>query len=709
MIAFLANGVPCINILTETAGTNYFFNTLSVPTNQWVYCGASIDLANTNATFYVVTAAGTATSETQLLGSNHGGMAGSILNVGDGQLGSSIADLKGNMRQLLLMNTVATANNHRYWHGIAQAALGATDWAGTETSPGTAEFDFNAADGHAGSNDAAWLADWSPTGSSPRGSAVAATVDSRNALVVTGTGSASVDLPAIGKGDQLTFGTKIAITNKTSGYDQVFLTIGDKEHAVLVLSRDSSPTLVEVYSPDTGQYQTLGSYRTNEWIPLTVSISSGQLNISYALGTNAVVPIFEEQPIVYFGQAYLNQRTLWPTDAFTVDVDSTWHHVAPSSLQYIAGPSLTLVAPVIAAIQPTITFIDVNAAVTNYLSLSSTDILFANTNSPYPADAGMVVAAATGNLTLQGSAPRETILSTSSTPIFIGTAAGGTLSEPTAISSGRALAAFYGSGYSATNVATSARAGMVLESTEAWSSTANGAKAYIQVTPNLSTNRATVWTWDQDGTVNFDDDAPRITATASNGASGFRLNVLGATTALLRIQTNSATTHTFSGDGSATFTGGLTLTRLTTSSTIELGNASDTTLARSAAGVVTIEGVKIATQPTTETLTYSTTNVTITAGKGPMQRSLLTVTNNFQLLWSGLTDNDGGVVHLIPATTNVTVLVSSPGRAAGSTAATATGSTTLTITGATNGWAELAWSVVSVGGTNRVSVNLGAY
>jgi hypothetical protein len=92
-----------------------------------------------------------------------------------------------------------------------------------------------------------------------------------------------------------------------------------------------------------------------------------------------------------------------------------------------------------------------------------------------------------------------------------------------------------------------------------------------------------------------------------------------------------------------------------------------------------------------------------------MQRSLLTVTNNFQLLWSGLTDNDSGAVHLIPATTNVTVLVSSPGRAAGSSAATATGSTTLTITGATNGWAELAWSVVSVGGTNRVSVNLGAY
>jgi hypothetical protein len=185
--------------------------------------------------------------------------------------------------------------------------------------------------------------------------------------------------------------------------------------------------------------------------------------------------------------------------------------------------------------------------------------------------------------------------------------------------------------------------------------------------------------------------------TSTNNGAGLRLKTTptGSTTRATVLEV---------GNSSVTITG-----NVATSGSINLGN-SDTTLARSAAGVVTIEGVKIATQPTTETLTYSGgTNVTITAGKGPNQRSLLTVTNNFQLLWSGLTDNDGGVVHLIPATTNVTVLVSSPGRAAGSSAATATGSTTLTITGATNGWAELAWSVVSVGGTNRVSVNLGAY
>jgi hypothetical protein len=208
----------------------------------------------------------------------------------------------------------------------------------------------------------------------------------------------------------------------------------------------------------------------------------------------------------------------------------------------------------------------------------------------------------------------------------------------------------------------------------------------------------------------------------SPGSQGMGLAVQGAYSAVTDYPTNKFLAFAISG-GEAYVdaydrTGGTSLaglpinlrgTPVRIDNALELGNTSDTTLSRLSAGRLAVEGVQVALEPTTETLAYVTTNVTITAGKGPMQRSLLTVTNNFQLLWSGLTDNDGGVVHLIPATTNVTVLVSSPGRAAGSSAATATGSTTLTITGATNGWAELAWSVVSVGGTNRVSVNLGAY
>jgi hypothetical protein len=271
----------------------------------------------------------------------------------------------------------------------------------------------------------------------------------------------------------------------------------------------------------------------------------------------------------------------------------------------------------------------------------------------------------------------------------------GTEGSPTALSSGDSIGTInftpYGSSF-----ANSAQ--IITTTTEALSGSALGTSMSFYTTPTGTATPGLALVLNASGSASFASSVSATALTASGLTSG-RIPLVSTSGLLID---NSAFTYTSNTH--------LNVPTLYASSAIELGNASDTTLARVSAGVVSIEGVKIATQPTTETLTYSGgTNVTITAGKGPMQRSLLTVTNNFQLLWSGLTDNDGGVVHLIPATTNVTVLVSSPGRAAGSTAATATGSTTLTITGATNGWAELAWSVVSVGGTNRVSVNLGAY
>lgn len=67
-------------------------------------------------------------------------------------------------------------------------------------------------------------------------------------------------------------------------------------------------------------------------------------------------------------------------------------------------------------------------------------------------------------------------------------------------------------------------------------------------------------------------------------------------------------------DDNATIAGTLSVTGNTTlSGTLELGNASDTTLARSAAGVVTIEGVEIVTLSRTQTLTNKTlTSPTLT-------------------------------------------------------------------------------------------------
>jgi hypothetical protein len=114
--------------------------------------------------------------------------------------------------------------------------------------------------------------------------------------------------------------------------------------------------------------------------------------------------------------------------------------------------------------------------------------------------------------------------------------------------------------------------------------------------------------------------------------------------------------------------------------------------------------------PQTQALTYVTTNVTLTAGGRQTYSHRLVATNNCQLTFSGVVDGDNGTIAVMPATTNITVLLASPARAAGSTAATSTGSTTLTITGTTNGWSHIAWQAFQHSDGNvRVSVNVGAY
>lgn len=101
-----------------------------------------------------------------------------------------------------------------------------------------------------------------------------------------------------------------------------------------------------------------------------------------------------------------------------------------------------------------------------------------------------------------------------------------------------------------------------------------------------------------------------------------------------------------------------------------------------------------------ETLTYSSTTVTVTAGKGPLQLSELTCTNSFTLAFGSLASGDGGTIVVWPAATNCTVTLSSY--------AYGPSGTTLTITGGTGNtnYTELAWKNNVVGGTNRVSVNV---
>lgn len=132
---------------------------------------------------------------------------------------------------------------------------------------------------------------------------------------------------------------------------------------------------------------------------------------------------------------------------------------------------------------------------------------------------------------------------------------------------------------------------------------------------------------------------------------------------------------------------------------IELGHASDTTLARSAAGKITVESVPVALAPAVETLSYSGSDVTVTAGKGPLQRSQLTCTGNFNLLFASGAQNDAGTIYVAPAATNCTVTL--PSYAFGPSG------TTLTITGGTGNtnFTKIAWEIDVIGGTNRVAVN----
>lgn len=103
--------------------------------------------------------------------------------------------------------------------------------------------------------------------------------------------------------------------------------------------------------------------------------------------------------------------------------------------------------------------------------------------------------------------------------------------------------------------------------------------------------------------------------------------------------------------------------------------------------------------PTVETLSYSGSDVTVTAGKGPLQRSLLTAAGNFNLLFASGAQNDGGTIYVAPAATNCTVTLASN--------TFGPSGTTLTIAGGTGNtnFTKLAWEIDVIDGTNRVSVN----
>jgi hypothetical protein len=151
-------------------------------------------------------------------------------------------------------------------------------------------------------------------------------------------------------------------------------------------------------------------------------------------------------------------------------------------------------------------------------------------------------------------------------------------------------------------------------------------------------------------------------------------------------------------------TGLTTIGTLAVTTTADIGNA-DTTLSRLSAGRVAVEGIALENEddvfPNTQTTaTYSTTNVTITiGGRREYSHKLFLTNGNCQLAFTNGVAADRGIIELVPAATNITILLASPARST-------TGQTlTITAAGSSTNSNILAWQMIG----SSIYVNVGAY
>lgn len=166
---------------------------------------------------------------------------------------------------------------------------------------------------------------------------------------------------------------------------------------------------------------------------------------------------------------------------------------------------------------------------------------------------------------------------------------------------------------------------------------------------------------------------------------------------------------TLADDADLTFSGDmLTVTKVSTP-TIELGSAAtDTTVTRSAAGVMAVEGIVIPnlneTHPTTTALTYSGTNVTLTASSRATYNRTLTLTNNV-LLTITTTDGANGIITLKPdASTPYTVYLDSGIRMQGVAA-----SGSFVVTNSASETVVIAWQAALRGASAFTAATKGYY
>lgn len=353
------------------------------------------------------------------------------------------------------------------------------------------------------------------------------------------------------------------ITNKTAGYDQILLTIGGKSGQINILSRTNASSLIEAYSAETQAYYTLGSYVTNQWIPINVMFDRKEVFVSVNGASAVRIPTQNSTPTLFLGNGYLGTRNLYLFDGMAFDMTSMGVHVGDFGRIENPDRNPTPKSVTIIDSTPTLGFIDADAATTNTVRLS-TSTRFNDYNGVVSQTTDFI----TGVNTTTGTAPGYKGTSVGTAPTFLGLKGNGTSTNITPTTSGQVLASFYGAGYGATNTEGTTSGGLIVSAAESFGSTNRGSTVSIQTTLIGTTVPATRFTVQDTGDITHQASAPIYNVIATNGNSGLRLNVTGGTTALVRFQTNGATVGSIAGDGSISFAKGTFTGDVTTSSNI---------------------------------------------------------------------------------------------------------------------------------------------
>ncbi len=573
---FTVNSSGGLRLVTYSGSTSYNHDSsgITVPTNQWVYLGMSADYTTPQVTFYAVQFDGTVTTSTVALTAPVGNTEGGPLYITAARPSSTVGKLQGKIRRLsVLANVIASANNHRYWHGLDQVALSATDWPGTETNPGTT-VQFTATASNAGSNDAAWLLEWSRTGTDMAGSATETTIDGSDVLQIKGFGSAGVEFPTSFEmsGDQSSLSFSFLVpSDPPSGKQIKLLTIGGYSTRQEILIRNAG--VVEVYDSVYNQYFTLGSYTTNVWRPINVSLANGAVTYGDPNGGTVNWWYYDAHPRVYLGAGYVNQDQLSSESIFYVrlsDLTVSNGRATAESANRLAGRNSFPLLKIESA-TPTLSFIDTGVS-TNYLISNGNNLYLNQSGASTPGNLGLNYNFVDNSLSLVGEGaqiPRFLGVSFSDTiaPGISFDRSLGTLAAPQTVTNGTILGQilFSGNGLSA-------KGEIRARANDTWNATNNPVAVDILTTDFNSTTRAVALTITPDRQLQQFATSPTFKVTAEDGITGWRLNVLGGSNALFTIQTNGVTKQQFFGDGSAQFEG----------NTIRLGGSSGPTLSQTA-------------------------------------------------------------------------------------------------------------------------------